>query len=166
MRPPTGCCGEETIVSRSKLESLRKNKSAGAGSPQHFTPRTSLVSKRGLEKPQRALICRLARALVQNKPAVLRVIEVKHVGQDAGAAIEGTLDTLAPDPVVLDKAQDGRLIGYSVVDEVVSRVRRDHQQGKARPVAAASLRVLRRGAGECRRSVTAGTVGESILRSG
>ena len=55
------------------------------------------------------------------------------------AAVERTLDTLTANPVVLDEAKDGALVGHGVIDVVVLRIRRDHQQRKTWSVAATAL---------------------------
>ena len=63
----------------------------------------------------------LARALIEDERSVLRVSEVEHIRQHAGAAVEGSLDPCSVQPIVFDEAQDRALIGHRVVDEVLLR---------------------------------------------
>ena len=50
--------------------------------------------------------------------------EVKHLGDGAGQRIEGALANALPaQPVVLDEMDDGGLIGYRMVHEVLLRPR-------------------------------------------
>src|ERR1700760_160615 len=66
--------------------------------------------------------------------------EVEHVVQHAGALIERALpDPLPAEPVVFDEAKDRALVGHRVIDKVLLRVGRDHQQRQTRTIAAASL---------------------------
>src|SRR5262249_4482639 len=65
------------------------------------------------------------------------VVEVEHVVERAGDGIERLIAGPAERPVVLDEAEDRRLICDRMVDEVRLRKRGDHEQWLARPVAAA-----------------------------
>ena len=58
---------------------------------------------------------------------------------------------MAGKPIILDKPNDGRLIGHAVIDEVLPGIGRDHQQGQARPVTATSLGMRRANASQLRR---------------
>src|SRR5215472_5466453 len=60
---------------------------------------------------------------VQNKPAKVRLFEVKHIGQRTGLGIERLTTNAAQIPIVFNEAKNRRLVGGRVVDEVHSRVR-------------------------------------------
>src|SRR5207247_3662415 len=64
--------------------------------------------------------------------------EGEQVVQAAGDGVEGAAD-LRQVPVLLDEGQDRALVRQGVVDEVVLREGRDHQQREAGAVAAAPV---------------------------
>ena len=85
---------------------------------------------------------RLSAGWIQNQRGVLRrTVEVQHRYDPVRDRVEGARDPLSAEPVILDEANGGDLGGQRVIDEVGSRVRRDHQERQARPVAAAALRM-------------------------
>src|SRR5208283_6081211 len=80
----------------------------------------------------------------------------QHRGNRIGDCIKGTTpDPLAVKPVVLDEANNRRLVGHGVVHEVLPGVRRDHKHRYPRAVATASLRVRSANSGKLRSSGTA-----------
>src|ERR1700682_3791731 len=88
---------------------------------------------------------------IEHKCGLVRSSEVEHGVDDAGAVVEGVVADPTGLPVVLDEPQDRGLVGLAVVDEVWSRIRRDHQEREPRPVATTPLVLARP-----RDSVTAG----------
>src|SRR5579875_2250899 len=69
----------------------------------------------------------------------VRAGEVEHVVERSGQRVKGLVTDATSLPVVLDEAQDGRLVGHGVVNEVRAGIRRDNQHRQARAVAATSL---------------------------
>lgn len=73
-------------------------------------------------------------------------LEVEKLGQGVCDSIEGALaDPLTAEPVVLDEPDHRSLVRDAVIDEVLPRPRRDHEQWQSRPMAATakSMRVCR-----------------------
>ena len=68
------------------------------------------------------------------------VVEVEHAIESAGSYIAGVVADAAEVPVVLDEAQDGGLVGGAVINVILFRVGRNHEQREARAVTAAALR--------------------------
>src|SRR5215467_1872341 len=85
---------------------------------------------------------------IEQVEALVRwALEVEYSVEGSSKRVKGTGDALAAEPVVLNEAEDGGLVGDHVVDVVGLCVRRDHEQRKAGTVAATTLRVLNVGAG-------------------
>src|ERR1700721_286604 len=76
---------------------------------------------------------------------VLRtLVEVEHIIDGVGEGIEGTgADPFTVQPIVLDEAQHGGLVGQGVVHEIVARPGRDDQKRQTRSIAATALRMQR-----------------------
>ena len=87
--------------------------------------------------------------LKDERGCIGRGFKVEHAIQRARDRVKRPLNSLAVEPVVFNEAEDGALIGNTVIDEVRLRERRNHQQGKPWPVATAALgmRRARRDAG-------------------
>src|SRR5258708_40025504 len=85
----------------------------------------------------------LSRVWIQEQHAVgSDVRKIKHLSDGIGDGIERSLpDALPTQPVIFNKVDDRRLVGYGVIHEVRTRPRRDHQQGLSRSVTAASQSV-------------------------
>jgi len=65
--------------------------------------------------------------------------EVEQLADRAGDSIKRTGGKpLSAEPVILDEPDDGGLIGYGVIDIVLSGPRRDDEQGLPWTIAAAS----------------------------
>src|SRR5580698_2853544 len=97
------------------------------------------------------------------------VREVEHAVDRAGYRVKrAATDAFALEPIVFDEADDRRLVDDHVIDVILLRERRDHQERQARTVTAASL--SRRGTADPRQrglAVAAGTrAGEGVGRSG
>ena len=68
------------------------------------------------------------------------MFKVKHLCDRVRQYVERTAaDTFAFEPVVFDKTEDRRLVGDRVIDEVVLRPPRYHEQRQAWTVTAAAL---------------------------
>src|SRR5581483_6484373 len=88
----------------------------------------------------------LARARVEQQLAHLATAEIEHVGDRIRNRVEGSLaDALSAEPVVLDEAENRRLIRGRVIDEVLPGPRRDDDQRDAWSESATPLRVQRAG---------------------
>ncbi len=77
-------------------------------------------------------------------------MEVEHVLDRTGNGVEraARLNAFAVEPVVLDEAEHGALVGQGVIDMVALCERRHHQQRHAGSIAAAAVRRLTEGAVE------------------
>src|SRR5262249_3520099 len=62
--------------------------------------------------------------LVIEERLMVVTAEVEHAVDRVGKGIERAGDALTVQPVVLDKPEDRRLVGYRVIDEVLFRPRR------------------------------------------
>ena len=78
----------------------------------------------------------LSRLRIQKQAAVAGMREVEHMQQRAGELIVRVVPDAAQGPIVLDKAQHGRLIGQRAVHEILLGKQRNYQQGQARSIAA------------------------------
>ncbi len=66
--------------------------------------------------------------------------EVEHIHQRAGHRVEGSpAYALSSEPIVLNEAENGRLVSQAMVDKVGSGPARYHQQGKPWAVSATAL---------------------------
>ena len=71
------------------------------------------------------------------------MLEVEHLSDRIADGIKRSLaNPLSTQPVILYEVNDRALVGDCVIDEILSRPRRDHKQRLARTVPAASLRML------------------------
>src|SRR5258708_15717609 len=102
----------------------------------------------------------LSRVWIQEQHAVgSDVREIKHLSDGIGHGIERSLpDALPAQPVIFNKVDDRRLVGYGVIHEVRTRPRRNYQQGLSRsvPAASQSMSIRRIHSRKCGRGRTAG----------
>jgi len=82
--------------------------------------------------------------------------KIKHRVDRSGKGVEGAAaDPLSLQPIVFDEAQNGGLIGQTMVDKVVPRKGRNHQQRQPRPIAAPALGMIDGRSGKRGRSIAA-----------
>src|SRR5580658_6304573 len=77
---------------------------------------------------------------IQDQPrGLVAAVEVEQAVERAGFYVAGVVADPAEVPIVLDEAEDGGLVGRAVINVILLRVGRDHEQREARAVAAAAL---------------------------
>src|ERR1700693_3229954 len=81
---------------------------------------------------------------VENVLRCVGVLEIKHRIEPPGKVIKRSRDSLAVQPVVLDEAQNRALVGHGVIDVVLLREGRDHEERKTGTISATSLSMLNR----------------------
>ena len=113
-------CVQHLAAFLSQREGLRAVAFAPAGTPEEV--RSALLQRRLIRYRDRLQEC--ACCWVEKKPAFLLpltevvLIEVEHVQQRAREVVIRSAANPTGAPIVLDKAQDGALIGQRVIDEV------------------------------------------------
>lgn len=88
------------------------------------------------------LVVRGSRGRPEEEPAILpRVAEIEHLRNRASDPIKRSLpDALPIQPVVFNEVDDRTLIRHRVIDKVLPRPRRDHEQRQPRSVPAPAHR--------------------------
>src|SRR5262249_4486060 len=114
--------------------------------------------------PGRSVLEGLAGDRIEEQGGVIAVLamEIEHVVQRSGERVEGTGDPRQA-PVVLHELHDRGQVGDGVVDRVVLRPRRDHQQRQPGAEAASAVLAGER-RGLARVATEAGAV-EEVLRT-
>src|ERR1700734_3435251 len=100
-----------------------------------------------------------SRRWIQNQLLGFAVREVEHAVQRSSLDVVGVSTDAAQAPVVLDEAKNGRLVRGQVIDVVLFRVGRNHQERLTGAVTALPLRRGGRGAATARS-------GERVVRDG
>src|SRR5260370_5763515 len=88
------------------------------------------------------------------------VLEVEHVEKRPGLCVKGVVADASEAPVVLDEAQNRRLVGHGIVNEVGLGIWRDRQQGQPGTVATTALDDAALG------DTARARAGQEVLRSG
>src|ERR1035438_1869042 len=71
--------------------------------------------------------------------AAMVLAKIEHTVELPGFRIRGVGADSAEVPIILDEAQDRRLIGRAMIDVVLLCIRRNHQQWQTRTITAAAL---------------------------
>ena len=91
------------------------------------------------------------------------IVEVEHAIELSGFHVAGVVADAAEFPIVFDEPKDGGLVGGAVVNVILLRVGRDHEQRETRTVAATALCAA---GGSCGGSAAIASASESIVRDG
>src|SRR5579863_1984892 len=170
MRPAAAmllCCRNSLRVGDNAF--LRRNNrsySRETGMEGNFPPCLLGTTNRSIQ-----LSDRLSVVGVQNQKSVsANLVEVEHLADRVSDGIKGSAaDSLTTEPVVFDETDDRSLVGDGVVNKVFQGPRRNHDEGLARAVTAATegVRIVGVDTGQSvGRAAASAWSGQGISRTG